>query len=289
MFKVSCPAKINLFLKLTGKRPNGYHELESLFAFLDLADELEVTKLSQNLENPQIEIVGEFGELVDEKNNLFTKILNYFADQFKISKNLHIKITKNIPVGAGLGGGSSDAAFFMKALNEIFSLKLSKIELQKISINFGSDIAFFFEDQASIVKGCGELIENFSSFEPIPTLLINPKIHLSTKEIFSKFDGNFSQEISNAILQRIDVLELIKTLPNCLTKSAIANAAKIAEILDEMKNEGAEIAKMSGSGSTCFAIFDSEDQLEIAYQNFTKKFPEFFVRKSKILSNYHSN
>lgn len=283
MFKTRCPAKINLFLKLTGKRPNGYHELESLFAFLDIYDDLEVS-LRDAEESEKIEISGEFGIFVDQKDNLFTKILDFFVSEFKITRNLHIKVTKNIPVGAGLGGGSSNAAFFMKALNGIFSLNLSKEKLQEISINFGSDIAFFFEGSASIVKGCGELIENYSTFKPIPILLINPNINLSTKEVFSRINGEFSTEIANSQLQQKDILELTKSLPNDLTKPSVKLAPKIGEIIDEMSNQGAEISKMSGSGSTCFAIFYGEENLENAYKNLTKKFPEFFIKKSNILS-----
>ena len=100
-----------------------------------------------------------------------------------------------------------------------------------------------------------------------------------------KFDQNFSTEISNDDLQKTDVLELIKNLPNDLTKPAISSAPIIGEILNEMKNAGAEIAKMSGSGSTCFAIFNNETELEIAQKNLTKKFPNFLIRKTRILSN----
>lgn len=279
-FSSHCPAKINLFLKLVGKRVDGYHELESLFAFLDLADDLKVKKS----DNFKIEITGEFAELVDEKNNLFTKILDYFTDEFGISKNLHIQITKNIPVAAGLGGGSSDAAFFLRALNEIFSLNLSKTELQKISLNFGSDIAFLLEDQASIVKGRGEIIENFPEFKPITALLINPKISVSTKEIFERFDKKFSTEIATDELLKKDVFDLLKNFPNDMERPAISALPLIAEILKNLKKYGAEIAKMSGSGASCFGIFTNEKSLDLAEEFFAKNFPLFFVKKVKILS-----
>lgn len=278
-FTSPCPAKINLFLKLTGQRPDGYHELESLFAFLDLADDLKVKKSDYF----KLEITGEFAELIDQKNNLFTRILDFFASEFGISKNLHIQITKNIPVAAGLGGGSSDAAFFLRALNEIFSLNLSKSELQKISLNFGSDIAFLLEDQASIVKGRGEIIENFPEFKPIPSLLINPKIAVSTKEIFAIFDKKFSPEIATTELLKKDVFELLKNFPNDMENPAISTLPLIAEILTNLKNHGAEIAKMSGSGASCFGIFNDEKSLDLAEKFFTKNFPKFFVRKVKIL------
>lgn len=279
MFFYSCPAKINLFLKLTGKRLDGYHELESLFAFLDLADELEVKKSSEF----KLEITGEFAKEIDPKNNLFTKILDFFVSEFGITKNLNINITKNIPVGAGLGGGSSDAAYFLHALNEIFCLNLSLTQLQKISLNFGSDISFLLQNHAAIVKGRGEEIVQFPEFSTIPALLINPRISVSTKKIFTNFDGKFSEKISTNKLLRTEVSDLLK-LPNDLEKPAIASLPTIAQILSELKNSGAKFSKMSGSGASCFAIFSDEKNLNIAAKNLTKKFPKFFVKKVKILS-----
>jgi 4-diphosphocytidyl-2-C-methyl-D-erythritol kinase len=279
-FYSKCPAKINLFLKLTGKRIDGYHELESLFAFLDLSDELFVEKS----EEFKLEITGEFAGFLDQKNNLFTKILDYFAAEFYISKNLHIKIIKNIPVGAGLGGGSSNAAYFMMAINEIFELNLSKKELQKISLNFGSDIAFLLENQSSIVKGRGEIIENFPEFEEIPALLINPKISVSTKEIFEKFGGNFSAKIATDELLKKDVFDLVKNFPNDMEKPAISVLPLISEILDCLKKSGAEIAKMSGSGASCFGVFRNEKELELAKSFFREKFPRYFIKKVKIIA-----
>lgn len=288
MMKIKSPAKINLFLKLLGKRSDGFHDLESLFAFLDLADDLEVKKSDEF----KLEISGEFAEFLDPKKNLFTKILDFFVSEFHIEKNLHIKIQKNIPVAAGLGGGSSNAAFFMMALNQIFSLNLTKKNLQKISLNFGSDIAFFFENQASIIRGRGEKIKNFPSFNPIPILLINPKIELSTKEIYEKFSVmlnsskcNFSTKIADEEIEKIPVLDLIKNFPNDLEKPAITTITTISKILSELKNYGADFSKMSGSGATCFGIFSDEEKLKSAEKNLTKKFPKFFVKKAKILSH----
>lgn len=271
-------AKINLYLKLTGKRLNGYHELESLFAFLDLHDELEVA-LSDKF---SLEIDGEFAPVLAAQENILVKILDFFADNYKISRNLKIKLTKNIPLGAGLGGGSSNGAYFMKILNELFALNLSKAELQKISVNFGSDLAFFFEDKASIVKGCGELISPYPIFEPILTILINPKINLATKEVFGKFNDDFSAQTSNEQLQKINVFDLIKNFPNDLTKPAISIVPVIAEILNELKNE---TVKMSGSGASCFAIFENSQAQNLAFENLEKKFPHFFIKKVKILSH----
>lgn len=146
-------------------------------------------------------------------------------------------------------------------------------------------LLFFFEDTASIIKGRGEIIENFYKFYPIRILLINPKINLSTAEVFQKLNGRFSQETPTADLQKKSVFNLIKNLPNDLTKPAIAIAPLIEEILNELKNEGAEISKMSGSGSTCFGIFDEEEKLNSAEENLRKKFPDFFITKTKVRSH----
>lgn len=279
MFNANCPAKINLFLKITGKKDN-YHELQSLFAFLDLVDELQVEKSDKF----KLEICGEFAELLDEKDNLFTKILNYFVKNFHISPNLNIKITKNIPVGAGLGGGSSNAAFFIKALNEIFALNLDIAKMQKISLNFGSDIAFLLQNKAAIVKGRGEIITEFNQFKNIAALLVNPKIFVSTSQVFTDFDSNFSLSNSDSYLLNQDVFDLMKNFDNDLQKPAIKNAPIIGEILQNFEKCQAKISKMSGSGASCFAIFDNLDNLENAEQYFKKSFPNFFVKKVNILA-----
>lgn len=278
-----CPAKLNLFLKLLQKRSDGYHDLESLFVFTNLFDVLKVEKSAQF----QIKISGEFANFLDEKNNLFTTIFSFFEKEFSLKTSVKINIEKNIPISAGLGGGSSNAASFMNALNEIFALNLSKENLQNLSLKFGSDIAFFFENSAAIVKGRGEKITTFPNFAPISALLVNPKIHLSTKEIFANFNANYSAEIATEKLLAQDVLTLAENLPNDLEKPAIASAGAILKIIENMKNHGAKIAKMSGSGSSCFAIFSDEKDLENTEVFFHKNFPNYFCKKIKILSTNH--
>ena len=168
--------------------------------------------------------------------------------------------------------------------------------MQKISLKFGSDIAFFFEGKAAIVKGCGDVIESYPSFDEIPALLINPKINLATKEVFAKFSDNlaaanspelvqnFSAKTTTAELQKKDVFDLLKNFPNDLTKPAISILPAIENILQQLKNQQAEIAKMSGSGASCFAIFKNQNQLNLAEENLAKIFPNYFIKQVKILS-----
>ena len=280
--KIKCPAKINLFLHITNKRPDGFHELQSLIAKIDLYDELSVEKSTKF----SLEIRGEFAEFIDIKNNLFTKILDYFVKNFRIDPNLKITLQKNIPVGAGLGGGSSNGAYFIKILNEIFALKLSKNDMQKISLNFGSDIAFFFENEACLMSGRGEFLTEISyfknDFENLKILLINPKIHLSTKEIFQDFAQKkyqFSPKISEKFFIEKSLQEILQNFNNDLEEPAISKAPIISEILQNLRKFSPICAKMSGSGSSCFAIFDNEKNLQETYDFFIKNYPNFFVKK----------
>ena len=281
-YKIQCPAKINLFLHITNKRLDGFHELQSLITKIDLFDELSVEKSTKF----SLEIRGEFTEFIDIKNNLFTKILDYFVKNFRIDPNLKITLQKNIPVGAGLGGGSSNGAYFIKILNEIFALKLSKNDMQKISLNFGSDIAFFFENEACLMSGRGEFLTEISyfknDFENLKILLINPKIHLSTKEIFQDFAQKkyqFSPKISEKFFIEKSLQEILQNFNNDLEEPAISKAPIISEILQNLRKFSPICAKMSGSGSSCFAIFDNEKNLQETYDFFIKNYPNFFVKK----------
>lgn len=278
-FYAKCPAKINLFLKVTSKRDDGYYALESLFAFLDLYDQLEVFQSKQF----NLEINGEFGHLLDKNNNIFTKILTFFVKNYQISPNITIKITKNIPVAAGLGGGSSNAAYFIHALNKIFALNLNNKQLLQISLNFGSDIAFLLGKTAAIVQGRGEIINNYPNFRPITALLINPKVTLATSNIFANFDDQFSAKSSLNSLINSDINQLMANFGNDLEKVAIKKLPLIAQIINNCKNNGAKIARMSGSGASCFAIFDNLDDLDRAKKYFEQNHSQYFVKKLKII------
>ncbi len=292
MLKLNALAKVNLFLKITAIRDDGYHELYSLFAFLDLVDQLEITKS----DHFDLTFDGEFAVNLasDAKNNLLTKTLDLFHQQFGISKNLAIKLTKNIPIGSGLGGGSSDSASLMKALNQIYNLDLSKKQLQEISLKLGSDIAFFLEDQACLLAGRGEIVVEYSNFKPMPALIINPNIALSSKEVYQKFDQQFSAKTADKIdfdhnlkiLRSNDILNLIKNSDNDLFDPAITILPKITEIIKAISRQnGCLIAKMSGSGASCFGIFLDNNDLNLAYDNLVKFFPSYFIKKSNIYSN----
>lgn len=285
MLTIKAFAKVNLFLKITKIRDDGYHELCSLFAFLDIADEIEISKASSY----RLLVEGEFANQLDKDpaNNILTRTLELFHQQFGVSKDLAIKLIKNIPIASGLGGGSSDAASLIKTLNQIYCLNLTIKQMQEISLRLGSDIAFFLQNQAGIFTGRGEIMIKAYDFKPLPAIIINPRINLSTKEIYQKFDQEYSKTIANKFdfekYLASDIITLTKEVKNDLLEPALSVAPKIKEIIAEIaKQNGCIAAKMSGSGASCFGVFSSENDLKIAYNRLSEVFPLFFIKESKI-------
>jgi 4-diphosphocytidyl-2-C-methyl-D-erythritol kinase len=162
----------------------------------------------------------------------------------------------------------------------ISSTHTNQYEIRK-SFKIGDHVTYLYSGGTG---GALSIIEEFPQFSPIPTLLINPKISVSTTEIFNKFDGKFSQEIPTKNLLKKDVFDLIENFSNDLEKPAISMLPLISEIIENLKNSGAKIAKMSGSGATCFGIFENKKTLDLAQKILSKKFPEFFIKKSQIRS-----
>ncbi len=272
---VNAPAKINLFLKIFDKK-DGYHMLDSALAFLDLYDKISFAK-SDNL---QIDITGPYCDLVANQDNIFVEIIEFFQQKFDIEDSVKINLTKNIPVGGGLGGGSSNAAELIKYFNEEYSLGLTCEELQKISFNFGSDIAFFLQDKAAIIKNRGEVAAYAKKFSEQDVILICPDFGLSTKDVFTEFNGNFSSQIDLSLIKEASFEELLK-FDNDLTEIAIKVKPKLGEILEFIKQlDDVRYCNMSGSGSTLFAIVDKN--IKATRDLIAKEFKDCKVINSKI-------
>lgn len=281
MITTHCPAKINLCLKILNQRPDGFHNLLSLVSKINLFDVLSVEKSPSF----SLKISGPFAKLIDNNNNLFLTILNYFQENYSINNNLKITLEKNIPVGAGLGGGSSNACSFMNILNQIFELNLSNQELQKISLNFGSDIAFFFKETPQIMMSRGEVLHDFNNLKKLHIVLIYPQINLSTKKIFSEYsltkkptssqdnlpthDQNFLKNFSQ---------QQFFQMANDLENIAIKHAPIIEELKNICLNFQPITCKMSGSGSTVFAIFDNQKQAQLVSTKLQESYNNFFIK-----------
>jgi 4-diphosphocytidyl-2-C-methyl-D-erythritol kinase len=277
-------AKINLYLEVTG-RSGDYHLLNSLMAFLDIYDEIEF-KESKDLE---LEIKGPYAEFLknDEHENIIIRAVKILANEYKFDPKIKISLIKNIPIGGGIGGGSSNAATALLMLNEFYNLKISKTKLAEIGLKLGADVPFCLNQKMALISGIGE---NVSDIKIDPSLLfaiiVNPNIHLSTKEVFQNLGRN-NQPFSKLKSENISAENFISTIKNHkndLENSAIELAPEISQILTEItKQNNCLISRMSGSGSTCFGLFDNQNDLDLAYQNLSKNFPGFYLKKSKIL------
>src|ERR1700732_4595994 len=167
--QVLAPAKINLSLRVLGKRPDGFHEIETLIAPISLYDKIEVEKQSR-----WVDFSCDDPTLSTGDDNLVVRAANLFLEHAKIKSGVSIKLEKKIPHGAGLGGGSSDAAATLRALNELFETKLPREELAQLGSTIGSDVPFFFFESAAICKGRGEIVEPTKLKKKLSILLLKP-------------------------------------------------------------------------------------------------------------------
>ena len=278
-------AKINLFLKILDKRDDGYHDLESVMCYIDLKDKIEYIKGSSS-QDPELtlNISGEFAGGILADRNLFTEIFSHFKKEFKIDRDIEINLEKNIPVAAGLGGGSSNGASFIKFLDQKFDLSIAKEDLQNIALKFGCDLPFFFDDESRIIRSKGEILEEYGEFDDLDILLITPNIEVLTSDIFSSIKSTNSTELDSDQIRSLSVIDLINDLPNDLQSIAMKKFPIIGLLSYELKNLGAHSFKMSGSGPSCFAIFEDKSALNLACQKISEKFPNFFTIKTKIIS-----
>ncbi len=245
-------AKINIGLNITEKRPDGYHNLETIFYPIELCDALEFVKEKETKFNCSgLEIEGEYN------NNLIIKAYRLLKEEFNLP-SIEIHLHKAIPMGAGLGGGSSDAAFMLKMLNDNFQLGLSSQELQQKATKLGADCAFFIENKPTLAKGIGNIFEpttlNLAGYHIV---LVKPNVHVSTAEAYEGCKPqHWTTPLKEAIKQPI--AEWKNYIFNDFEKTVFVAHPELANIKEMLYNKGAIYAAMSGSGSTIYGIFDKE-------------------------------
>ena len=263
MITIVAPAKINLFLRICGKTDAGYHLLDSAIAFTRFGDHLTIEPAN----NDQLAITGEFaGGLESADDNLVMTALNGFRAAGGVIGGLSITLEKNIPVGAGLGGGSADAAAFLRAVNALSSMPLGKDALYHLAASLGADVPVCLAGGCQRIAGIGETMTPIDLDFAGAILLVNPRIPLSTKEVFTRFTGpisGFAGSVSN-----LDAAGMVR-LGNDLTATAVELAPAINSCLDRLaRSKGAIATAMSGSGASCFALFDHIENAEIAAARF---------------------
>ncbi len=248
-------AKINLGLHITSKRKDGYHEIETCMVPIPIYDALEMIldpkKMSWN--STGLPIPGE------QKDNLILKAYQLMKKDFPDIPSLNIHLHKNIPMGAGLGGGSADGAFALKLMNNLFELHLDDFFLEEYAEKLGSDCPFFIENTPKIARGRGEILEPiFVDIKGTWIALINPGIHFGTKEAFAGVTPTPPKVKLEEVLA--DRSRWKAELINDFESSIFKNHPEIAEIKEKMYSAGAYYSSMSGSGSSVFGLFEEKPE-----------------------------
>jgi 4-diphosphocytidyl-2-C-methyl-D-erythritol kinase len=256
-------AKVNLWLNVVGRRADGLHLLDSLVAFTDLADQLEAVpadRLSLAIDGPLAPA------LAGEVDNLVLKAARLLADRGAVAPRAALRLTKRIPVAAGLGGGSADAAAALGALVELWRLAMPVEELFDLAARLGADVPMCLAGRAVLASGVGERLVPAPPLPACAILLVNPGTPLPTVDVFRQRTGAFS---SPAPLKHpwTDVRSFAAALAergNDLTVAAVALRPVIADVLAALRATGALHVAMSGSGATCFALFETSAEAERA-------------------------
>lgn len=258
-------AKINIGLDILKKRTDGFHEIESLMYPIGLTDVLNID-YSTELKNKLILTVSGFHLDGHSDDNLVSKAYAILDNEFNLPP-VKIHLHKVIPTGAGLGGGSADAAFTLKGLNDIFNLKLNQKQLENYAAKLGSDCAFFINNKPAIATGRGEILNTFEfNLAGYFLVVIIPPVHVSTKDAYSKVTPKFPNiQLKDIVYQ--DVKSWKNKLKNDFEASVFSFAPEIEKLKNELYQAGATFAIMSGSGSSVYGLFNQKPKLSELLQS----------------------
>jgi len=251
--RVAAPAKVNFFLKILAKEESGYHQLETLYGAVDFCDEIELHRTEQGI---SIDVEGP--SVGPDEENLAYRAASALLDTAGLTTGVHISLTKNIPVGAGLGGGSSDAGATLRALNTLLGTPLSAPELLQIAGRLGADVPFFASGAgAALAWGRGERLLPVPVASGLTVLLALPSLHIGTKEAYQHL--HVPESIAPTILP-LDMLGRTETLAelamNDFEASVFERHPELAGIREALDEAGALTARLSGSGAALFGLFD---------------------------------
>ncbi len=248
VLRVPAPAKLNLMLHITGRRADDYHLLQTVFQFIDLLDWLDFELLADG------SIRRDHGNTaVPAEQDILLAAARLLQERFAVSKGVSIRIDKRIPIGGGLGGGSSDAASCLLALNQLWELGLSLSQLAEIGLELGADVPVFVRGRAAWASGVGEVLQPIDIAEPV-YLVVDPKIHVSTAEIFA------DQELTRNC-DPITIRDFLRGVGTNVCEPVVRKLhPQVGDAIDWLSQFG--VARMSGSGACVFAQVDSLTQAE---------------------------
>lgn len=272
-------AKINLSLDVTGILDNGYHSVSMVMQSVELCDIVSINKkiskdISIHTDNPLIP---------DGRENIAYRACELMIEKYKIPHGFDIDIKKNIPIAGGMAGGSTDAAAVIRGINELCNLGATTEKLMELGVTLGADIPFCIQQKPALAEGIGEKLTNIKGLsKELYILLVNPNILVSTKEIYNRIDSKkiFNTVDNKTLISALCKNDLGKTssyMKNVMQSVTEEICPEISIIINKLYENGAKVALMSGSGATCFGIFETKEQA----MNAQNKFGEFFTAITK--------
>jgi len=254
-------AKINLGLEVIGKRPDNYYDLRTLFQCVDFYDTLEFIPKTHG----RIVLKGNNPQIPWDEQNLIYLAAELLKERFRVSSGVEIRVTKNIPVGGGLGGGSSNAAITLHSLNTIWDLKCSKEELMDIGRTLGADVPYFFEGGLCVGLGKGDELTRLFDLEPFYCVLVFPELSIITSSVYKRLSPLTSEDKDSKIIRFLDNLEY-GSLENSLEETVFFLHPQLRDIKRLFYKLGSDLSLVSGSGSTVFGLFRQEKKAADVYE-----------------------
>ena len=279
MLKVTAGAKINWSLDILGTLPGGYHRMDMLMSSVALADELLLAPAA----DVKLIVIG--SPDIPVEGNLALKAAEALRDRAGFHGGANIELRKRIPHGAGMGGGSADAAAALLGLNTLWNLGLSMADLQKLAQTLGADVSFFLTGGFARIGGFGEIVSALEPLPDIPLVIVQPCRPQSTIEVFTLYDGltavsHPDTEAALEALRKADLAALETSAGNVLQQALEPRSPQIPEAVAALYAFGAEFAAMTGSGSAVFGAFASADAASEAYGALRKRWKKCWLSKT---------
>lgn len=278
--KIKAYAKINIALDVVGKREDGYHLLRMIMQSVDLYDTITIDKIDSG-----IKLKCNKHYVPTDERNLAYKAAKLFMETYSIEEGVQIDLIKNIPVSAGLAGGSTDAAGVLKLMNKIFNINASEDELKSLGLKLGADVPYCISGGTALCEGIGEKITQLKPFKDKILVLIKPPFGVSTKEVYKEFNLSkaiFHPKIEELIkaMEKDDIYFVSDNMKNLLENVTLKKHRVITNIKEEVKSTGSIGTMMSGSGPTVFAFFDDMLKAQMCYDNMKKKYKDVFITRT---------
>ena len=279
--KIKAYAKINISLDIVGKRESdGYHLLRMIMQNIDLYDEVSVVKQAGG-----ITLTCNKSYVPTDSRNLAYKAAMLFKERYDINEGVHIDIIKNIPVSAGLAGGSTDGAAVLKIMNKIFDINASDEELMEIGLQLGADIPYCIKGGTALCEGIGEELTSLKPFKDKIVVLVKPGFGVSTKEVYKAFNLEKvrihpkTEELIEA-MQRDDLYYVANNMKNLLENVTLRKHNVLIKIKEDMNRYGAVGSMMSGSGPSVFAFFDDMLKAQKCYEKMKEIYKDVFLTRT---------